>query len=73
MSSFDTSFDLPRAVRGASDDPRRKPAIILPRLAAGLRRLAAFGRRSALVLALLALWEAAPRLGLTDPAFLPPL
>ncbi|MEW6639545.1 MAG: ABC transporter permease [Pseudomonadota bacterium] len=73
MSSFDTSLDLSQAALGAAGDPQRKPAIILPRLAAALRRLAAFGRRSALVLALLALWEAAPRLGLTDPAFLPPL
>src|SRR5439155_25895334 len=38
----------------------------------GLRRLVSFGRRSLLVLALLALWEAVPRLGLADPAFLPP-
>ncbi|MBV8792483.1 MAG: hypothetical protein JO237_10570, partial [Pseudolabrys sp.] len=36
------------------------------------RRIAAFGRRSILVFALLALWETVPRLGLTDPAFLPP-
>jgi NitT/TauT family transport system permease protein len=35
-------------------------------------KLIAFGKRSMLVLALLALWEAVPRLGLTDPAFLPP-
>ena len=35
-------------------------------------RLVAFGKRSLLVLALLALWEAVPRLGLADPAFLPP-
>jgi NitT/TauT family transport system permease protein len=37
-----------------------------------LRRLGAFGQRSLLVLLLLAVWEAAPRLGLTDPTFLPP-
>lgn len=36
------------------------------------RRVLGFGRRSLLVLALLAIWEAVPRLGLTDPAFLPP-
>jgi NitT/TauT family transport system permease protein len=36
------------------------------------RRLAALGRRSLLLLALLALWEAAPRLGWADQAFLPP-
>ena len=37
-----------------------------------VRRLIAFGKRSLLVLALLAVWEAVPRLGLADPAFLPP-
>lgn len=38
----------------------------------GIRRLVAFGRRSLVVLALLALWEAVPRFGLADTAFLPP-
>jgi NitT/TauT family transport system permease protein len=37
-----------------------------------IRRLGSFGKRSVLVLALLVIWEAVPRLGLTDPAFLPP-
>jgi NitT/TauT family transport system permease protein len=37
-----------------------------------VRWLIAFGKRSFLVLALLALWEAIPRLGLADPTFLPP-
>ena len=37
-----------------------------------IRRLIAFGKRSLLLLVLLALWEAIPRLGLTDPTFLPP-
>jgi NitT/TauT family transport system permease protein len=37
-----------------------------------ISRLVAFGKRSLLVLALLALWEAVPRFGLADPAFLPP-
>src|ERR1700743_2969184 len=37
-----------------------------------IRRLIAFGKRSLLVIALLAIWEAVPRLGLADPAFLPP-
>ena len=37
-----------------------------------IRSAARFGRRSAVVLALLAIWEIVPRLGLTDPAFLPP-
>jgi NitT/TauT family transport system permease protein len=37
-----------------------------------IRSAARFGRRSAVVLVLLAIWEIVPRLGLTDPAFLPP-
>jgi NitT/TauT family transport system permease protein len=37
-----------------------------------VRRLIGFGQRSLLLFALLAIWEAVPRLGLTDPAFLPP-
>lgn len=40
---------------------------------ASWRSLGRLTSRSALLLALLALWELAPRLGLTDPAFLPPL
>jgi NitT/TauT family transport system permease protein len=39
---------------------------------ATVRRLIAFGKRSLLLLVLLALWEAIPRLGLADPTFLPP-
>ena len=38
-----------------------------------LRRVGHWSWRSALVLALAAWWEVAPRLGLTDPAFFPPL
>jgi NitT/TauT family transport system permease protein len=37
------------------------------------RQLFHAGWRSGLVLALALLWELAPRLGLTDPTFLPPL
>jgi NitT/TauT family transport system permease protein len=37
-----------------------------------IRRLIAFGKRSLLLLVLLALWETIPRLGLADPTFLPP-
>jgi NitT/TauT family transport system permease protein len=43
-----------------------------PALRPAFRRLAGFGRRSLLLVALLLIWEAVPRLGLTDPAFLPP-
>ncbi|WP_354202818.1 ABC transporter permease [Bradyrhizobium sp. JR4.1] len=42
------------------------------RIRAAGRGLAAFGHRSLLLIALLAAWDAAPRLGLIDPVFLPP-
>jgi len=42
-------------------------------LTAALKWPAIFVHRSALLLALLAMWEIAPRLELADPAFLPPL
>lgn len=48
--------------------PVRRPGAV----AAVLRRLRTGLLRSAAVLALLALWEAAPRLGLVDATFLPP-
>jgi NitT/TauT family transport system permease protein len=41
-------------------------------LCAAVRWLGAFGRRSLLLVALLAIWEVVPRLGLADPAFFPP-
>jgi NitT/TauT family transport system permease protein len=53
----------PPAVPGQATHLPLRPAI---------SRVIAFGKRSLLVVALLALWEAIPRLGLTDPAFLPP-
>ena len=44
-------------------------------IAAGIRlavhELAAFGHRSLLLILLLVVWEAAPRIGLIDPVFLP--
>ena len=52
-----------RAGRGEQSNATLRPAI---------RRLVGFGQRSLLVFALLAVWEVVPRLGLTDPAFLPP-
>jgi NitT/TauT family transport system permease protein len=42
-------------------------------LAVAFRRSAAYLHRSALLIALLAAWELAPRFELADPAFLPPL
>ena len=52
-----------RAGRSGQSEASFRPAI---------RRLVAFGLRSLLLFALVAVWEAVPRLGLTDPAFLPP-
>ncbi|MGI5445990.1 ABC transporter permease [Streptomyces sp. CA-243310] len=55
----------------ASKAPVRSPGRGL--LAAVGRRLSAAVLRSAAILALLALWETAPRLGLVDATFLPPV
>ena len=60
---------------------QQQPATALPHAAQALptlwlrlaRRVANGAWRSGLVLALALLWELAPRLGLTDPTFLPPL
>ena len=50
---------------------RAQPSPVLAR-PPGLRSVACVGQRSLLLLALLALWELAPRLGLVDGLFLPP-
>lgn len=68
MSSLEM---LPLLELAQGPPPVRSEAAHAP-LHAAIRRLIAFGKRSLLVLALLVLWEAIPRLGLTDPAFLPP-
>ncbi|MCX5582022.1 ABC transporter permease [Streptomyces erythrochromogenes] len=52
---------------GHAERPARQP------LRAFGRRLRAVALRSAAILALLAVWEVAPRLGLADPTFLPPV
>jgi NitT/TauT family transport system permease protein len=68
MSSLEM---LPLLELAQGHPPARGPAAeVLFRPA--IRRLIAFGKRSLLVVALLALWEVIPRLGLTDRAFLPP-
>ena len=69
MSSLELAQDHPptRARAWESQRPRRDS------LAVALRWPATFLHRSALLIALLGLWEIAPRLGLADPAFLPPL
>ncbi|MGA2290703.1 ABC transporter permease [Bradyrhizobium sp.] len=68
MSSFELApSELPsEALASGIARPKRS-------LAATGRRLKSFARRSALLIALLALWEIAPRAGWTDPTFLPPL
>ncbi|OSI72320.1 ABC transporter permease [Bradyrhizobium canariense] len=54
----------------ASVEIRASP--VADRIRAAARGLAAFGHRSMLLIALLAVWEAAPRIGLIDAVFLPP-
>ncbi|MEU3721463.1 ABC transporter permease [Streptomyces sp. NPDC031705] len=61
--------EAPAAEAPAPEAPPRRPA----RARAVLRWLRAGLLRSAAVLVLLALWETAPRLGLVDATFLPPV
>jgi NitT/TauT family transport system permease protein len=49
-----------------------QPSPVLGFLRQQLRWLSVFGQRSLLLVALLSVWEAAPRLGLIDQVFLPP-
>ncbi|WP_374322396.1 ABC transporter permease [Streptomyces sp. AP-93] len=65
----------PQEVRPPARPPVRPPATATaPALALRvLRGFRAVALRSAAILALLALWEAAPRLGLVDATFLPPV
>ena len=67
LTLLELSQGRPAALAAA--DRRVSPGVTL-RVA--IRWLGAFGRRSLLLLALLAAWEAVPRLGLADPTFLPP-
>lgn len=62
----------------AGSQPQQRPQVLsgLPsnlRITAIRRWLSGFAVRSALLIALLLLWEVAPRIGLADDAFLPPL
>ncbi|WP_330261594.1 ABC transporter permease [Streptomyces sp. NBC_00539] len=59
----------PPAARAAARPPGRAAAIG----ASALRRLGAGLLRSAAIIALLVVWETAPRLGLVDATFLPPV
>jgi NitT/TauT family transport system permease protein len=58
----------PSSLSGAADHG----SPIATELRPAIRRLGAFGRRSLLLLALLAAWEATARSGVVDAAFLPP-
>lgn len=75
----DAEADVATAVRDLAPPEVRTPArtSVRPPAAALARRvlrgLRAVALRSAAILALLALWEAAPRLGLVDATFLPPV
>ena len=62
------------ALNAGSSHPQSTLQLTPPRLLARIfQRLANATWRSGLVVALALLWELAPRLGLTDPTFLPPL
>ncbi|SFP77925.1 NitT/TauT family transport system permease protein [Bradyrhizobium sp. Ghvi] len=74
MSSLETltllelAHGRPESMSGAD----RRPRPIAGRIRATVRGFGALGCRSLLLIALLSIWEAAPRLGLVDPVFLPP-
>ncbi|MCP3416639.1 ABC transporter permease [Bradyrhizobium brasilense] len=72
MSSLEmlTLLELAHGRRDEQAAAARSPLVSAIR--AATRGLVAFGRRSLLLIALLAIWEAAPRLGLIDAVFLPP-
>ncbi|MDH2357008.1 ABC transporter permease [Bradyrhizobium sp. SSUT112] len=74
MSSLEmlTLLEVAHGRRGPLTSVESPVSPVLDRIRAAGRGLAAFGHRSLLLIALLAAWEAAPRLGLIDPVFLPP-
>jgi NitT/TauT family transport system permease protein len=73
MSSLEMLTLLELAQGRPAFDTRRDQAPPAPgALGWAIRSLVAFGRRSLLLIVLLAAWEAAPRLGLFDSAFFPP-
>ncbi len=73
MSSLETLTLLELAHgRPQSLSVERRPSPIAGGIRAAARGLAGFAHRSLLLIALLALWEAAPQLGWIDPVFLPP-
>lgn len=74
MSSLEVLSVLELAQRRPLSPARaeRQPSSVLNSAGRVLRSLGAFGQRSLLLVVLLSVWEAAPRLGLIDGVFLPP-
>ncbi|MGY3606415.1 MULTISPECIES: ABC transporter permease [unclassified Bradyrhizobium] len=74
MSSLEmlTLLELAHGRPASLGKIEEEPSAMARALHRFLRWLVAFGRRSLLLLVLLAAWEAAPRFGLIDRAFLPP-
>ncbi|MDH2348769.1 ABC transporter permease [Bradyrhizobium sp. SSUT77] len=74
MSSLEmlALLEVAHGRRGRLTSVERPASPVVDRIRAADRGLAAFGHRSLLLIALLAVWEAAPRLGLIDSVFLPP-
>lgn len=74
MSSLEVLSVLELAQRRPLSPARteRQPSSGLNSAGRVLRSLGAFGQRSLLLVVLLSVWEAAPRLGLIDGVFLPP-
>ncbi|WP_234685041.1 ABC transporter permease [Bradyrhizobium monzae] len=74
MSSLETLtlLELAHGRREALTGAQGLPSPTVSRVRAAIRRLTVLGHRSLLLIALLLLWEAAPRLGLIDAVFLPP-
>src|SRR5438874_12429633 len=74
MSSLEM-LTLLELAQGRPASPVRaepQPSPVLGFVRQQLRWLGIFGQRSLLLVALLSVWEAAPRLGLIDVTFLPP-
>jgi len=74
MSSLEM-LTLLELAQGRPASPVRaepQPSPVLGLVRQQLRWLGVFGQRSRLLVALLSVWEAAPRLGLIDQVFLPP-
>jgi NitT/TauT family transport system permease protein len=68
LTLLELSQGRPASLAGAD----RRVSTGVSTLRVAIRWLGGFGRRSLLLLALLAVWEGVPRLGLADPTFLPP-